>query len=85
MKEEKIDLFILLIVHGSNKDFVLKYFEICYVYERKCGDIMFCGLNICMKYLTLVSSIMSTRIIVNNIRPLSTGIIVDIYIPWWRM
>ena len=42
---------------------------------------MFCGLNICMKYLTLVSSIMSTGIIVDTIRSLSTGIIVDIYIP----
>ena len=42
---------------------------------------MFCGLNICMKYLTLVSSIMSTGIIVDIIRPLSMGIIVDIYIP----
>ena len=46
---------------------------------------MFCGLNICMKYLTLVSSIMSTGIIIDTIRPLSTGIVVDLYIPWWRM
>ena len=46
---------------------------------------MFCCLNICLKYLTLVSSIMSTRIIVDTIRPLSTGIIVDISIHWWRM
>ena len=43
---------------------------------------MFCGLNICMKYLTLVSSIMSTGIIVDIIRLLSMGIIIDLYIPW---
>ena len=42
--------------------------------------MMFCGLNVCMKYLTLVSSIMSTEIIVDIIRPLSKGIIIDIYI-----
>ena len=43
---------------------------------------MFCGLNICMKYLTLVSSTMSMGIIVNtNWSVLSTGIIVDLYIP----
>ena len=42
---------------------------------------MFCGLNICMKYLTLVSSIMSTGIIVDIIWPLSMGIIIDLYIP----
>ena len=46
---------------------------------------MFFGLNICMKYLTMVSSIMSTGIIVDIIRPLSMGIIIDFYIPWWRM
>ena len=46
---------------------------------------MFCVLNICMNYLTLVSSIMSTEIIVGIIRPLSTGKIVDLYISWWRM
>ena len=74
--------FIPLIVHGSNRDFALKHFEIYYVYERKCGDVMFCGLNICIKYLTLVSSIMSTEIIVDTIRSLSTKIIVDFYIPW---
>ena len=44
---------------------------------------MFGGLNICMKYLTLVSSIMSTGIIVDIIRPLSMRIIIDFYIPWW--
>ena len=38
---------------------------------------MFCGLNIYMKYLTLVSSIMSTGIIVDIIRPLSMGLIID--------
>ena len=31
---------------------------------------MFCGLNICMKYLTMVSSIKSMRIIIDIIRPL---------------
>ena len=46
---------------------------------------MFCGLNICMNYLTLVSSIISTGIIVDIIWPLSTGKIVDLYISWWRM
>ena len=34
-----------------------------------------------MKYLILVSSALSTRIIVDTIQPLSTGIIVDLYIP----
>ena len=43
---------------------------------------MFCGLNICMKYLTLVSSIISKGIIIDIIRPLSIGIIIDLYIPW---
>ena len=46
---------------------------------------MFCGLNICMKYLTMVSSIMLMRIIVDIIQPLSMGIIIDIYILWCRM
>ena len=46
---------------------------------------MFCGLNICMKYLTLVSSIMSTGIIVDIIRPLSMRIIIDLYITWRQM
>ena len=46
---------------------------------------MFCGLNICMKYLTIVTSIMSTGIIVDIIRPLSMRIIIDLYIPWRRM
>ena len=58
-------------------------FEICFVYERKYGDMMFCNLNFSMKYFTLVSSALSTKIIVDTIRLLSTGIIVDIYIPWW--
>ena len=44
---------------------------------------MFCGLNICMKYLTLASSIMSIGIIVDIILPLSMWIIIDLYIPWW--
>ena len=44
---------------------------------------MFCGLNICMKYLTLANLIMSTRIIVGIIRFLSMRIIIDIYISWW--
>ena len=46
---------------------------------------MFYDLNICMKYLTLVSSIMSTRIIVDIIWPLSMGIIINLCIHWWRM
>ena len=52
-------------------------FEIYFVYERKCGDMMFCNLNFEMKYLTLVSSALSTGIIVDTIWPLSTGILVD--------
>ena len=59
-------------------------FEICFGYKRKYGDMMCCDLNFfLMKYLTLVSSVMSTGIIVDTIRLLSMGIIVDIYIPWW--
>ena len=58
-------------------------FEICFVYEIKCGDMMFCNLNFLIKYLTLVNSVLSTGIIVDIIRPLSTRIIVDLYIPWW--
>ena len=42
-------------------------FEICFVYERKYGDMMFFNLNFWMKYLTLVSSVMSTEIIVDTI------------------
>ena len=42
-------------------------FEICFVYERKCGDMMFCNLNFLMKYLTLVSSALSMGIIVDII------------------
>ena len=34
---------------------------------------MFCNLNFEMKYLTLVSSALSTGIIVDTIWPLSTG------------
>ena len=34
-----------------------------------------------MKYLILVSSALSTGIIVDTIRPLSMGIIIDLYIP----
>ena len=60
-------------------------FEICFVYERKCGDMMFCDLNILMKYLTLVSSALSTGMIVDTIWSLSIGKIVDFYIPLWRM
>ena len=47
-------------------------FEICFGYERKCGDMIFCNLKFRMKYLTLVSSALSTGIIVDTIRPLST-------------
>ena len=75
--------FIRLIVHGSNRNFACKYFEICFVYERKYEDMMFYEFNFLMKYLTLVSSTLSIGIIVDNIRPLSTGIIVDLYIPLW--
>ena len=46
---------------------------------------MFCDLKFLMKYLTLVSSTLSTRIIVDTIWSFSTGIIVDIYIHWWQM
>ena len=42
---------------------------------------MFYGLNICVKYLTLISLIMSTGIIVDIIRPLSMRIIINLYIP----
>ena len=52
------------------------------VYDKKCEDMMFCDLEFLMKYSTLVSSTMSTRIIVDTIRPFSTGIIVNLYIPW---
>ena len=43
---EKFYFFIYLIIHGSKK--VVLYdctFEFCFVYERKCGDMMFCNLN----------------------------------------
>ena len=43
---EKFYLFIYLIIHGSKKVFLCDCtFEICCVYERKCGDMMFCNLN----------------------------------------
>ena len=45
-----------------------------------CGDIMFSKLNFEIMFFTLVSSIMSTRKIVDTIQPLTTGIIVDLYI-----
>ena len=45
-----------------------------------CGDIMFCKLHFEIIFFTLVSSIMSTRKIVDTIQPLSTGIIVVFYI-----
>ena len=47
-----------------------------------CGDIMFYELNFEIMFLTLVNLVMSTRIIVDIIQPLSTKIIVDIYISW---
>ena len=40
------------ILHESIFKFVL-------FYERKCGDMMFCDLNFLIKYLTLVSSVLS--------------------------
>ena len=46
---------------------------------------MFCDMNICMKYLTLVGSIMSTGIIIDIVRSLSMRIIIDLYILWWRL
>ena len=45
-----------------------------------CRNIMFSELNFEIMFLTLVSSSMLTGIIVDTIRSLSTGIIVDIYI-----
>ena len=44
------------------------------------GDIMFYEFNFEIMFFTLVSSTMSAGIIVNVIRPLSTGIIVYFYI-----
>ena len=41
--------------------------------RHSCGDMMFCNLKFGMKYLTLVSSALSIGIIVDTIRPLSTG------------
>ena len=46
---------------------------------------MFCELNFEIMFLTLVSSALSMRIIVDTIRPFSTGIIVYLYISWWVM
>ena len=37
--------FIPLIVHGSNMDVALKYFEIYLVYERKYENMKFCDLD----------------------------------------
>ena len=43
---EKFYIFIYLIIHGSKKVVLYDYtFEICFVYERKCRDMMFCNLN----------------------------------------
>ena len=57
--------------------------DICFIYYRKCEDMMFCDLNFfLMKYLILVSSALSMRIIAYTVQPLSTGIIIDFYLPW---
>ena len=38
--------FIYLIINGSKKVVLCDCtFEICFVYERKCGDMTFCNLN----------------------------------------
>ena len=44
---EKFYFFIYLIIHGSKKVVLCdcSTFEICFVYERKCGDMMFCNLK----------------------------------------
>ena len=44
-------------------------FEICFVYNKKCRDVM--SYNFLMKYFTLVISVLSTGIIIYTIRPLS--------------
>ena len=49
-----------------------------FCYDINYGDIMFCEYN----FWKLCLEIVSTGIIVNNIRSLSTRIIVDLYIPW---
>ena len=49
---------------------------------ENCGHVMFCELNFEIMFFTLVSSTLSTGIIVYTIRPLSIGIIVDLYIFW---
>ena len=38
-------LFIYLIIHGSKSSLYDCTFEICFVYKRKYGDMMFCNLN----------------------------------------
>ena len=48
---------------------------------RKWGDMIFGDLNFSMKCLTLVSSALSMRIIIDTIRSLSTRIIIDIIWP----
>ena len=53
-------------------------FEICFVYERKCRDMMFYDSNFLMEYLIMVSSTLLTGMIIDTIRSLLTGIIVDI-------
>ena len=44
---EKFYFFIYLFDYSWIKKVVLcdSTFEICFVYERKCGDMMFCNLN----------------------------------------
>ena len=61
-------MFILLIVHRSNRDSALKYFEICFVMKvENFIDITFCELNFEIMFFTLVSSTMSMGIIVHTI------------------
>ena len=60
-----------------------KYDSLKSYYDLSYGDTMFCEWNfwkLCFFYTS--SSALSTRIIVDIIWPLSTGIIVDLYIPW---
>ena len=42
---EKFYFFIYLIIHGLKIVLYGCTFEICFVYERKRGDMMFCNLN----------------------------------------
>ena len=44
------------------------------------GDIMFCELNFKIMFFTLVSLVLSMGIVVVTIRPMSTGITVNLYI-----